>query len=409
MHDAAAFTTAVEFDPAWLDEPFTMVPTAWARMGLRWEDMGLLFWLRTHKKGFRFTETFMIAATPGGRDKVRAILQRLEKAGVIKRRKDRDAAGRITGVTFIVLYPAFGTAGPWTDNPSLDRDQGKQGGAAGGTSDGSAVAGKAVLGSPPAEIDAPESTPSPEKPSMEADQAEHYRLPGQTYDGFPNDGKANDGKSATKKEQLKGKSPQRNTTTTSGAAGTVQVGAGAEPDGSGSSGSSPETEHHAAAVNLLRAAVDATAAQRLTAAQVSKLAQGVAALLAAGVSAASLRAQLAPVTSASTKYPFERLTKRIEEIAAGGTNPLAAPTKPSPTGVYVNPDGVRHLGYRPCGKGDCTGGGLAVGAGSAPYRRRIDPDTGGLDQLCDRPVTTLDGQTVPCHPDAVLKSASVTA
>lgn len=397
------FPTAVEFDPRWDDEPYTMVPTEWGRSRLHWEDMGFLFWSRTHRRDFRFTETFMIGATPAGRDKVRAILRRLEKAGIIERRQDRDPkTGRITGSTFIVRYPAFGSSGPRTEKPSAGIDQAGQGVTAGQTGDGFTGDGKAVRGRGPAQTPDAPADPSTEKPSVDADQGIHYTLPGQSIDGFTGDGFPGDGKSATKKEQLKGNSPERKTTTTPGAAGTVEAGAGAEPDGSGSSSAPSGSEHHAAAVDLLRAAVDATAAQRLTSPETLSLVGCVAALLARGIPAASLRSQLAPVTSPSTTHPYARLTTRLEEIAAGVPNPLAATAAPAPLGVVDDPHGGRRLAYRPCGNRDCTGGGLAVKGGTGTFRRRIDPDTGALDRLCDHPVALQDGQIVTCHPDATL-------
>jgi hypothetical protein len=396
---AEDFSTALEFAPEWDDEPFAMVPTVWARMGLHWDDMGLLFWLRTHRKGFRFTETFMINATPGGRDKVRSILRRLEKAGLIKRRKDRDGAGRITGTTFIVLFPAMGTTSPRTEKPSVDADQGERNDSAGQTGDGFAADGKPVNGPRPAEIDHSTSHPSTENPSVDTDQDEHTTSPGQSIDGFSNDGKPNDGKSATKEDQLKEKSLQKEKPLLPAADPNSRAADGTEPDGSGSSRFS--TEHHDEAVAVLRAAVDPAAAKRLTAAESARLVDQVAGLLAAGTPGRDLRTQLAPVTSPSTTHPAARLSKRLDEIATGGTNPLAAPARPAAAGVDAHADGTRRLAYRPCGDPYCTGGDGA-GNGTARFRRRIDRETGRTDQLCDRLVTTRDGQTVTCHPDAAL-------
>jgi hypothetical protein len=403
---AEDFSTALEFAPEWDDEPFTMVPTQWAREGLYWEDMGFLFWLRTHRKGFRFTETFMVAATPGGRDKLRTILRRLEKEGKLQRRKDRDARGRVTGVTFIVPFPTFSAASQRPEKPSLAAEQAIHNGPAVQTDDGSSNDGKPVNGPQPAEMPTRQSGLTTENPSPDYDQGKHYEFPGQTNDGFSNDGKPNDGESTTKEEQLKGKSTQRETTTTTrGSAPTARTGAGAEPDGSGSSSGSSGI-HHGVAVAVLREAVDPTAARRLTSAEVEQLCQRVAALLEAGALGADLRAQLAPVTSSTTKYPFARLRDRLDEIAANGANPLTA-ARPSAPGVAQHGDGSRRLTYRPCGHRDCTGGGSAVGAGSGPYRRRINAETGFSEGPCDHLVTTSDGQIVTCHPDAALTTTGV--
>jgi hypothetical protein len=394
---AEDFSTTLEFAPEWDDEPFTMVPTVWAREGLHWEDMGFLFWARTHRKGFRFTEQFMINATPGGRDKLRTILRRLEKAGKLDRRKDRGPDGRITGTTLIVLFPSIRTTGQRTEKPSVDADQGERDASAGQTGSGFTVDGKPVNGQLPAETAERASKPSTEKPFVDADQGERDASAGRTSDGFSIAGSAVAGESATKKEQLKGIPSERKTTTTRGGANDAPAAGRTEPDGSGSSGIS--TEHTDEALVVLRAAVDPTAAARLTAAESTRLVDRVAALLAAGTSSRELRAQLAPVTSSSTTHPAARLTARLEEIAAGGENPLAAPARQATAGVEIDSTGERHLKYRPCGARDCTGG-TGDGRGSGRYRRRIDPHTGHTNELCNRLVATRDGQKVTCHPDA---------
>jgi len=67
---------------------FTMIPNAWVRdHELPWAARGLLVWLLSHAHGYKISETLIVAAGPTGRDGVRTMLQALEKAGYLKRRR----------------------------------------------------------------------------------------------------------------------------------------------------------------------------------------------------------------------------------------------------------------------------------------------------------------------------------
>ncbi|THV40564.1 hypothetical protein [Glycomyces buryatensis] len=114
------------------DDPYVRTPLEWCRASLHWEDLGLLTWLRSHQPGFQFTESFIVNASPAGRDKVRVILRRLEKAGYLKRSKIRDAEGKIRGAKLalratadpvVAALRAAKRAEPSTENPSLGVEQ----------------------------------------------------------------------------------------------------------------------------------------------------------------------------------------------------------------------------------------------------------------------------------------------
>lgn len=116
------------------DDPYVRTPLEWCRAGLHWEDLGLLTWLRSHRPGFRFTESFIINASPAGRDKVRVILRRLEQAGYLKRSKIRDAEGKFRGAKLalratadpvVAALRAAERTEPSTEKPSVDTDQRK--------------------------------------------------------------------------------------------------------------------------------------------------------------------------------------------------------------------------------------------------------------------------------------------
>ncbi|WP_199043191.1 hypothetical protein [Glycomyces salinus] len=240
------------------DDPYVRTPLEWCRAGLHWEDLGMLTWLRSHQPGFQFNEAFIVKASPAGRDKVRAILTRLEKAGFLKRTKVRDTGGRIRGAKLTLRATADPVVAamraaqqpsdaPRTENPAEGTDQQEHAGQ--------------VLG--------------PEKPSEASDQGKHgISAGGSLRTGSPAPVNPQQRKNTIKEPPPPTPSPKPQE---------APIDAEARPEEAGEE----TTDHHSAAAALVAALPGS-----LTAGQRHRLTKDAAARLASGWAAEALTAEL---------------------------------------------------------------------------------------------------------------------
>ena len=90
---------------------FTMIQNDLIRDNdLSFADMGLLIWLLSKPDGWHYTVNGTVAArggsksASGGRDKIMRLMKDLEAAGYLRRERERDSAGRMTGHLIYTVY-----------------------------------------------------------------------------------------------------------------------------------------------------------------------------------------------------------------------------------------------------------------------------------------------------------------
>ena len=98
------------------DREYLVVPNALVRnKGLKLRDVGLLVFALSLPDDWKFSVSGLQALLPGvGRDSIRDSLRRIEKAGYLRRIKQRGSDGKITGEIWILSDE------PETDFPATD-------------------------------------------------------------------------------------------------------------------------------------------------------------------------------------------------------------------------------------------------------------------------------------------------
>lgn len=297
---------SVSLAPEWeaLEYFHVRVPMPYVRRrNLTPEELGMLTWLLSHRRGHRMNERYIQGAFNVGRDKVRRILRDLETKGILKRDQLRDEeTGRLGDAEwqlvppeeFLALakqcsdmsheYEPKAQVKPTTENPST-----------GATSD---------------DAENPQVKPSTENPSTDnAHQREITKKDHTHKGGAP--AAAGPGEAE------------------SGAAAAVVEPAAADGNGGPSARvHNIHDGHRLTAERILRRAVGIGPAQRISDSKRRHLIESTSRLIADGHAAAVIAARLDGAVTATTYAPYKVVLQRLEELAA--ETPRAQATEQPP-------------------------------------------------------------------------------
>ncbi len=102
MSDQGSYT---ELSPEWAETSWFRFPRDFIRdQRLSWESRAVAAWMASHDPSFRFDVAYVAKAGPAGRDKVRRIMNELETAGYLVRRRTRNNDGSF-GPIIYRLHP----------------------------------------------------------------------------------------------------------------------------------------------------------------------------------------------------------------------------------------------------------------------------------------------------------------
>lgn len=112
-----------ELAPEWAETSWFRFPRDFIRdQRLSWESRAVAAWMASHDPSFRFDVAYVVKAGPSGRDKVRRIMNELETAGYLVRRRTRNGDGSF-GPIIYCLHPepqsTIRSSKPAPENPSL--------------------------------------------------------------------------------------------------------------------------------------------------------------------------------------------------------------------------------------------------------------------------------------------------
>lgn len=96
---------------------YATIPNDWLRdIRLSRKARGLLAELMSHRPGWRVTLDTLVATGPEGREAIRTGIAELERAGYLRRSRERAEDGRLGGMDYVLVDP--GSERPTSGNPT---------------------------------------------------------------------------------------------------------------------------------------------------------------------------------------------------------------------------------------------------------------------------------------------------